>query len=48
MTILETLFYFAGVMASLYLVIGVFLAIKLHQPKMIYLWFVLLLGSGVQ
>jgi len=48
MTALETLMYFAGVILSLYLVIGVFLAIKLHQPKMILLWFVLLLGAGVQ
>jgi len=48
MTILETLFYFAGVILSLYLVIGVALAIKLHQPKMVILWFALLLGAGVQ
>ena len=48
MTALETLMYFAGVIVSLYLVIGVFLAIKLHQPKMIILWFILFLWSGVQ
>jgi len=48
MTILETLMYFAGVIISLYLVVGVVLAIKLHQPKMIYLWFVLILGTGAQ
>jgi len=45
MTALETLMYFAGVIAALYLVIGVVLAIKLRQPKMIVLWFAIFLMS---
>ena len=42
-----TILYILMALIATYLTIGSVLAIKLHQPRMILLWFVLFLGSGV-
>jgi len=43
-----TILYILAAILLVYLSVGAVMAFITHQPKMIVLWFVLLLGAGVQ